>query len=148
MSQFYQKEHLPESHTPLQPNRPDNVGESDSADDFVDVNARNDTWSIVLIGAVTFCAVFLVVLGLLIQIFVVHAFHVTSDSVVTTAPLGPTLAIAHACSVVVSMTAPLVIGLCAYKFAGSWLASSNEGGENRPTPYQYDCPISFKSYRF
>ena len=74
--------------------------------------------------------------GLLVQILAAHKFYFTSHALVTSAPLGPTLAIAHACSVVVSVTVPIVLGLAAYHLSRDWLAASLIGGDNRPTPFQ------------
>ncbi|KAJ7753510.1 hypothetical protein B0H16DRAFT_1834606 [Mycena metata] len=98
--------------------------------------SNDSTFKIVLTGSSIVLAVFLVSLGLLFQVFFIHDYHVTRGSVYTTAPLGRTLTIAHTSSVVLSVSAPLAIGLGAYWLAGKWLVSSSDGGQNRPTPYQ------------
>ncbi|KAJ7024674.1 hypothetical protein C8F04DRAFT_1131042 [Mycena alexandri] len=94
------------------------------------------TLKIVLTGSSIVLAVFLVSLGLLFQVFLLHVYHITGGSVYTTAPLGRTLTIAHTSSVVLSVSAPLAIGLGAYWLAGNWLVSSSDEGRDRPTPYQ------------
>ncbi|KAJ7458553.1 hypothetical protein FB451DRAFT_581084 [Mycena latifolia] len=94
------------------------------------------TWGIILMGISIVLAVLLVVLGLIVQVFVVHLYHITAGAIYTTAPLGTTLAIAHISSVVIAISVPLAIGLGGYWLAGRWLASSYDDGVNRPTPYQ------------
>lgn len=93
-------------------------------------------WRILLTGLAIFTAILLLLGGLLIQMFVVHKFHFTSGALVTSAPLGPTITIAHACSIVVSLTVPIVLSLTAYILSKDWLAASRTGGDNRPTPFQ------------
>ncbi|KAJ7159729.1 hypothetical protein C8R46DRAFT_1039002 [Mycena filopes] len=88
-------------------------------------------------GLAIVLAVLLVALGVVIQVFVVHFYHITGGAIFTTAPLGRTLTIVHSSSVVVAMSAPIAIGVGAYWLAGRWLAASrNDAGVNRPTPYQ------------
>jgi hypothetical protein len=89
-----------------------------------------------LIGLAIFLAILAPLAGLLIQILVVHNFRLSSDSLITSASLGPTLAIAHACSTITSITVPLVLGIEAYRLSQGWLEASRTGGENRPTPLQ------------
>lgn len=74
--------------------------------------------------------------GLFVQIFGVHSYELISGSLLTSASLGPTLAIAHVCSTAASAAIPFVLGLEAYRLARKWLASSQHDGENRPTPLQ------------
>jgi hypothetical protein len=92
---------------------------------------------VLLTGLAIFWAVAVLAAGLLIPIFVLHDFYFTQGALVTSAPLGPTLAIAHASSSVVSLTVPIVMGLAAYCLSGDWLAASRAGGDDRPTPFQY-----------
>jgi hypothetical protein len=68
---------------------------------------------------------------------VIHDFRFSSGYLITSAPLGPTITIAHACSLVVSITVPLVLGLAAYRLSRDWLSASRNGGNNRPTSFQY-----------
>jgi hypothetical protein len=89
-----------------------------------------------LTGAAIFIMVLLPLVGLLVQILVVHRFKLSSDSLITSASLGPTLAIAHICSTVASISVPFVLGIEAYRLSQMWLESSYTGGENRPTPLQ------------
>ncbi|KAF8162171.1 hypothetical protein K438DRAFT_1985294 [Mycena galopus ATCC 62051] len=91
---------------------------------------------ILLTAAAIVVAVVLVGLGLVLQVFVFHVYHIAGSAVYTTAPTGRTLAIAHVSSVLVGLTAPLAIGISAYWLAGKWLAASRHDGINRPTPYQ------------
>jgi hypothetical protein len=91
---------------------------------------------ILLTGLATSVSILLVASGLLIRILVAHDFYIKSDSLVTTASLGPTITIAHVCSVLVSATVPLLLGLAAYNLSRDWLAASRTGGDNRPTPFQ------------
>lgn len=91
---------------------------------------------VLLTGFAIFVAVLAPLAGLLLQIFAVHDYQRTSDSLLTSAPLGPTLAIAHACSTVAAASVPLVLGLEAYRLARAWLAASMVDGGNRPTPFQ------------
>lgn len=97
---------------------------------------RFQSLQVLFSGLAVFVAVVLPAVGLLVQIFVVHPFYFTSYSLVTLAPLGPTLAIAHTCSSVVSATLPFVMGLDAYRISRIWLTTSRAGGDNRPTPFQ------------
>jgi hypothetical protein len=97
---------------------------------------RTHTGTIILTGVLIVFVVALVVLGLLLQVFAVHVYHVADRAVYTTAPLGTTLAIAHLTSVVVGMSVPLTIGLAGYLLAGRWLEASRVEGRDRPTPYQ------------
>jgi hypothetical protein len=92
---------------------------------------------ILLMGLAIFWAVALLSAGLLVPILILHDFYFTPGAIVTSAPLGPTLAIAHASSSVVSLTVPIVMGLAAYHLSGDWLAASCAGGDDRPTPFQY-----------
>ncbi|KAJ6487113.1 hypothetical protein C8R47DRAFT_1127752 [Mycena vitilis] len=96
------------------------------------------TLIILLTGSAILLCTILVALGLLIEVFVVHVHRVTAGAIYTTAPLGQTLTIAHTSAIVISMSAPISVGLGAYWLAGRWLLSSrNESkGRNRPTPYQ------------
>jgi len=96
-----------------------------------------------LTGAAIFIMVLLPLVGLLVQIFVVHRFKLSSDSLITSASLGPTLAIAHICSTVASISVPFVLGIEAYRLSQMWLESSLTGGENRPTPLQ---SVGFDSF--
>ncbi|KAJ7886816.1 hypothetical protein B0H14DRAFT_2696861 [Mycena olivaceomarginata] len=93
---------------------------------------RNHTGTIILTGVLIVFAVALVVLGLLLQVFAVHVYHVADRAVYTTAPLGTTLAIAHLTSVVVGMSVPVTIGLAGYLLAGRWLEASRVEGRDRP----------------
>lgn len=119
----------------LEPNRPEHGPDSDP-EDIELTKAHNDTWPILFTSSAILLAVLIVSLILIAEVFVVHVYSVTSGSIHSTAPLGITLAIAHASSVVVAVTVPYTVGLCAYVLAGRWLASSRDGGINRPTPYQ------------
>ncbi|KAJ6532090.1 hypothetical protein B0H19DRAFT_467227 [Mycena capillaripes] len=101
-----------------------------------DTNGSDSTLVVLLTGFSILLAVLLVSAGLIIQMFVVHDFHLKGGAVYTTAPLGTTLTIVHISSVVVSMSTPLAVGLGAYWLGGEWLASSRNEGRNRPTPYQ------------
>ncbi|KAJ7895454.1 hypothetical protein B0H14DRAFT_2680516 [Mycena olivaceomarginata] len=83
---------------------------------------RNHTGTIILTGVLIVFAVALVVLGLLLQVFAVHVYHVADRAVYTTAPLG--------------MSVPVTIGLAGYLLAGRWLEASRVEGRDRPTPYQ------------
>ncbi|KAJ6592371.1 hypothetical protein B0H19DRAFT_1245251 [Mycena capillaripes] len=125
---------------PLSPNRPSRNAGSSKADVLHAVDATDSdsgsTFAILLTASAIVLATVLVAIGLLIQVFAVHVYHVTGGAVYTTAPLGSTLTIAHTSSVVVSMSAPLAIGLGAYWLAGKWLISSRDEGMDRPTPYQ------------
>ncbi|KAJ7124092.1 hypothetical protein C8R43DRAFT_1135673 [Mycena crocata] len=113
----------------LIPNRPAASGnETPSETDSI--------WTILLTAAAILLAVFVVGLGLVIQVFILHAYHITAGAVYTTAPLGRTLTIAHVSSVVVALSVPLTIGLGAYWLAGRWLRASRDEGIDRPTPYQ------------
>jgi hypothetical protein len=98
--------------------------------------ASHNVLRIMVTGLTISIGVLLLVCGLLVQIFAVHKFHFTSNTLVTSAPLGPTVAIAHACSVFVSITVPLVLGLAAYSLSRDWLEASRIRGDNRPTPFQ------------
>jgi hypothetical protein len=91
---------------------------------------------ILLSGLAISITLLLLLAGLLIQILVVHKFYFMSDALVTSAPLGPTIAIAHACSLVVSSTVPIVMGLAAFQLSRDWLSASRISGDNRPTPFQ------------
>jgi hypothetical protein len=91
---------------------------------------------ILLVGLAIPVSIFLLASGLLIRILVVHDFSFKSGWLETTASLGPTITIAHLCSVLVTATVPLVLGLAAYNLSRDWLAASRIGGENRPTPFQ------------
>ncbi|KAJ7211957.1 hypothetical protein C8J57DRAFT_1604412 [Mycena rebaudengoi] len=115
----------------LSPNRPGRtrVGAPE-------LHESNPTWTIVLTGATIVLAVLLVTMGFLVQVFVVHFYHVAGHAVFTTASLGQTLAIAHLFSSAVGLSIPLTIGLGAYLLAGRWLAASCDEGMDRPTPYQ------------
>jgi len=108
--------------------------------DFKAVNAEppasHNVLRIIVTGLTISAGVLLLAAGLIVQIFGVHKFYFTSTALVTSAPLGPTIAIAHACSVFVSITVPLVLGLAAYSLSRDWLAASRIGGDNRPTPFQ------------
>jgi hypothetical protein len=99
-------------------------------------SGTNPTLTILLTAAAIVLAVCLVGLGLIIQVFILHVYHITGGAVYTTAPLGRTLTIAHVSTVVVGLTAPLTIGFGAYWLAGKWLAASRDDGLDRPTPYQ------------
>ncbi|KAJ6601693.1 hypothetical protein DFH09DRAFT_1270687 [Mycena vulgaris] len=101
-----------------------------------ELHGSNPTWTIVLTGATIILAVLLVTMGFLVQVFVVHSYHVAGRAVFTTASLGQTLAIAHLFSSAVGLSVPLTIGLGAYLLAGRWLAASCDEGMDRPTPYQ------------
>lgn len=95
-----------------------------------------ETTKIVLTGSSIALAVFLVSLGMLFQVFLFNVYNISGGSVLTTAPLGRTLTIAHTSSVVLSLSAPLAVGLGAYWLAGKWLIASSTQGQDRPTPYQ------------
>ncbi|KAJ7823459.1 hypothetical protein B0H13DRAFT_2125237 [Mycena leptocephala] len=99
-------------------------------------SGTNPTLTILLTAAAIVLAVCLVGLGLIIQVFILHVYHITGGAVYTTAPLGRTLTVAHVSTVVVGLTAPLTIGFGAYWLAGKWLAASRDDGLDRPTPYQ------------
>jgi hypothetical protein len=111
-----------------------------SANDLKALTAPPDIKSrrlhIQLTGAAIFIVVLLPLAGLLVQILVVHKFKLSSDSLITSASLGPTLAIAHLCSTVASASVPFVLGIEAYRLSQIWLENSHTGGENRPTPLQ------------
>ena len=115
-------------------------GTSIGSDDIFAVKTPSHTsqngFRIVLTGVAIAIGALLLLAGLLVQILVVHKFYFTPGALVTSAPLGPTLAIAHACSVVVSATVPIVLGLAAYYLSRDWLIASRVGGDNRPTPFQ------------
>jgi hypothetical protein len=108
--------------------------------DFTTVNpaapATHNVLRIMLTGLIISTGALLLAGGLLVQIFAVHKYHFTPNTLVTSAPLGPTIAIAHACSVFVSITVPLVLGLAAYSLSRDWLEASRVRGDNRPTPFQ------------
>jgi hypothetical protein len=91
---------------------------------------------ILLLGLAIPLSIFLLASGILIRILAVNDFSIKSDSLETTASIGPTIAIAHLCSVLITATVPLVLGLAAYNLSRDWLAASRIGGENRPTPFQ------------
>ncbi|KAJ7616569.1 hypothetical protein FB45DRAFT_230406 [Roridomyces roridus] len=91
---------------------------------------------VALTGLLIVSAVLLITVGLLVQVLGVNTHRFDGDSLLTTAPLGRTLAIAHLSSTVLSMTIPISIGIGAYFFAGRWIAASQTEGINRPTPYQ------------
>ncbi|KAJ7114144.1 hypothetical protein C8R43DRAFT_1156723 [Mycena crocata] len=96
----------------------------------------DSVWTILLTGFLILLAVLAVGLGLIIQVFIMHTFHITGAAVFTTAPLGRTLTIVHVSSVVIALSAPLTIGMGAYWLAGRWLRASRDEGRDRPTPYQ------------
>ena len=99
-------------------------------------NTSRNQFRIILTGFAISAAVLLLLAGLLVRILVTHKFYLTSDALVTSASLGPTLTIAHACSTVVSITVPFILALAAYYLARDWLVASHIGGDNRPTPFQ------------
>ncbi|KAF7370084.1 hypothetical protein MSAN_00638400 [Mycena sanguinolenta] len=130
----YQEAHsLPHSSATLSPNR---ATYEKSGREMARTERTTPTWTIVLTGVVIILAVCLIAMGLIIQIFGVHTFHLADRAVYTTAPLGRTLAIAHLTSLVVSVSVPITIGLSAYSFAGRWIAASRVESIDRPTPYQ------------
>jgi hypothetical protein len=120
----------------LAPNRPPPRSSTHAVVHDVE-NESGTTWKILLTGFTIVLAIVVVVLGLIIQIFVMHVYHITPTAVYTTSPLGRTLAIAHVYSVVLGMSVPIAIGLGAYWLAGRWIAASYDHGKDRPTPYQY-----------
>jgi hypothetical protein len=98
---------------------------------------RSHQWiGISAVGIAIFSAIALLLTGLLVQIFVMHKFYFTSHALVTSAALGPVIAIAHVSSVAVSATVPFVLSISAYHLAHEWLSASQEGNDNRPTPFQ------------
>jgi hypothetical protein len=99
-------------------------------------NPKRKGLCVLLTGIGIIVTIFGPLCGLLIQILVVHDFYKASGAIVTSAPLGQTLAIAHACSILLTTTVPLVLGPRAYGLASSWLMSSRAGDANRPTPLQ------------
>jgi hypothetical protein len=101
-----------------------------------DSRTSNREWRILLTGLAIVMGVLLLLGGLLVQMLVVYKFHFTSGALIMSAPLGPTITIAHVCSIVVSATVPIVLGLGAYILSKDWLAASRTGGDNRPTPFQ------------
>ncbi|KAF7345476.1 hypothetical protein MVEN_01565900 [Mycena venus] len=125
-----------ESSTLLSPNRATREKSS-----WTTVVARPEeesppTWTIALTGVVIVLAVAIVALGVLLEVFRLHVYHIADRALYTTAPLGRTLAIAHLSSLVVGLSVPIAIGLGAYSLAGRWLAASRVEGPDRPTPYQ------------
>lgn len=68
----------------------------------------------------------------------------TKETVTSLASLGPTLAIAHIGSVIVSSTVPMVFGLESYHFAKMWIDESYSRTTNRPSPLQ--CVLSTSFY--
>ncbi|KIM74262.1 hypothetical protein PILCRDRAFT_828428 [Piloderma croceum F 1598] len=99
-------------------------------------DGSSKTFRILLTGISIVAVVLLVAAGLLLQILGLHESYVSSGYLITSAPLGPTITIAHACSMVVSLTVPLVLGLAAYRLSRDWMAASHNGTDNRPTPFQ------------
>ncbi|KAJ7193431.1 hypothetical protein GGX14DRAFT_405497 [Mycena pura] len=91
---------------------------------------------ILLMGGGTALAVFLLLAGLVIFILATHEHHIDSGALVTSAPLGKTLAMTSAVSTIISGTVPLLLVLESYRIASMWLIASGDGGTNRPTPYQ------------
>ncbi|KAJ7620195.1 hypothetical protein FB45DRAFT_1062555 [Roridomyces roridus] len=81
-------------------------------------------WFIVLTGAAVVLAVLLITLGVLVEVFAVHEYHFEGRALLTSAPLGRTLTIAHLAGSAVAVTVPLVVGLAAYVLAGRWVAAS------------------------
>ncbi|KAJ7673835.1 hypothetical protein DFH06DRAFT_1318959 [Mycena polygramma] len=126
---------LNQTDSTLTPNRPSFPPNSGKGYPLQPVDADH-TFIILLTGFAILLATIVVALGLLVQVFVVHVYHVTAGAVHTTAPLGQTLTIAHASSIVISVSAPISVGLGAYWLAGRWLLSSHNEGRDRPTPYQ------------
>jgi hypothetical protein len=117
---------------------PSSVGSDSKASTALKPATRsrpNGLW-ILLSGLAISVTVLLLLAGLLVQILVVHKFYFTSNALVTSAPLGPTIAIAHACSIIVSATVPIVVGLAAFQLSRDWLSASRIGEDNRPTPFQ------------
>ena len=99
-------------------------------------HGSNKTFRILLTGISIVAVVLLVAAGLLLQVLVLHESRISSGYLITSAPLGPTITIAHACSMVVSLTVPLVLGLAAYRLSRDWVAASHNGTDNRPTSFQ------------
>ncbi|KAJ7627137.1 hypothetical protein FB45DRAFT_1004706 [Roridomyces roridus] len=93
-------------------------------------------WIIALTGLGVVLAVLLITLGVLVEVFAVHNYHIEGGALLTTAPLGRTLTIAHLSGSAVAVTVPLVVGLGAYVLAGRWVAASRIESANRPTPFQ------------
>ncbi|KAF7345480.1 hypothetical protein MVEN_01566400 [Mycena venus] len=141
----YQDAHAPSvphtNPTLLSPNRPKQPHEKSSWDTQTVAHSPEEQsttliWTIILTGVVIVLAVGIVALGVLVQIFRLHVYHITDGAVYTTAPLGRTLAIVHLSSLVVALSVPIAVGLGAYSLAGRWLAASRVEGPDRPTPYQ------------
>jgi hypothetical protein len=91
---------------------------------------------ILLLGLSICLSIIILSVGLFLDIFVTHEYIHQGLEIITTAPLGSTLAIAHALAVLLLWTVPLVIGLHSYRLAWSWLEASVDNGHNRPTPFQ------------
>jgi hypothetical protein len=104
-----------------------------------ELNTRNPTLLVLLTGSTISIVVLILAVGFLLQILVIHNFRIESTSLVTSAPLSPTIAVAHACTTIIGMTVPFVMGIEAHRLSRAWLAASRVEGENRPTPFQCVC---------
>ncbi|KAF8191679.1 hypothetical protein K438DRAFT_1970659 [Mycena galopus ATCC 62051] len=91
---------------------------------------------ILLLGLGICVSIILLFVGLSLQIFVVNEYVQQGVEIITTAPLGSTLAIVWALAVLLLLTLPPVVGLDSYRLAWSWLEASVDNGHNRPTPFQ------------
>jgi len=89
-----------------------------------------------LIGAVIVFALLGMTAVLLTYICVAHQCIISSQAVTTTAPLGKVLTISQITSHTAPLSVPIVMGLCSYLLAATWLRSSTGGNQNRPSPMQ------------
>ena len=76
---------------------------------------------IYLTGLAICLAVLAPVAGLLVYTLVIHDFRFTSGALLTSAPLGRILTIAHVSGSVASLSVSFVLGTEAYRLARNWL---------------------------
>ncbi|KAJ7237712.1 hypothetical protein B0H12DRAFT_1138372 [Mycena haematopus] len=86
--------------------------------------------------------VFFLLASLFIQIFVANEYIRQGREIITTAPIGPTLAIIWVLAVLLLRSIPLVAELDSYGLAWAWLEASVDNGHNRPTPFQLGVIMS------
>ncbi|KAJ7077548.1 hypothetical protein B0H15DRAFT_1026161 [Mycena belliarum] len=140
----YQQEALMQplhADAPLSPNRPPPT-RSGTAVSGPRTHETFYIWPVLLLGFLIVLSVAVVCAGLVLEIFVVNAFHVDGAAIYTAAPLGTTLAIAHISSIVIGLSVAPAVGLGGYWLAGRWVAASHDQGVDRPTPFQLGIMMS------
>ncbi|CAK5279169.1 unnamed protein product [Mycena citricolor] len=92
---------------------------------------------IMLTGLSVTAGIALLTIGLSLHVFVVNEFALHGTEIVTTARLGPVLAVTYALAFFLVASVPFVVRMLSCRLAWSWLKSSvDANGLDRPTPFQ------------